>query len=391
MSRYDGDVLTTEQGSGTDATTTEPAQPTQSDKPLRAEGEPSSTDAASTVSTASTVAPTDPATEVKPEEAAKPEGPTEEEITAAVQGFKYLIEGKPAEGDEPAVPGILEDDGRDTTSGHLSEELKSKVKAAYATLPGGTGKGAARPQVREYIESLVAQGIESMDVGLARTAFIIKTDCLTARGAQGAGVVKAPVDPTEQHVKHIVALFLAAFLVETPEGVEDDWANKANARAAELRPALAEYATWLHNKDENKPEEPDAPEEIKLAGKIATGRGTRTSVPRQKKDGTVGTASTSTRGTYSGPKRDILKHVNEFFAGKPADYVALIGEVAKFSSAEYGTDNPSSGAVSSRVWPLNGGKSNLPGYDQVMKDGKKAVRRAAVVPVQAQPVAAPAA
>jgi hypothetical protein len=306
-------------------------------------------------------------------EATKTEGPTEAEITAAVDGFKALIEQ------------VLVADGRDTASGHLTEELKSQVRTAYVNLPAGASKSSARPQVKDYVEAKLGEGIDTMDVTLARTMFIIKTDCLTARGTGGGPTVaRQALDPTVAHIQEIVALYLAPYLKATPEGLDEDWAARANTRAEELHGQLADYATWLHGDPETRGDEPDVADEVKAAGRIAQGRQSRARKAAAT-DGSTSSTSTGTRGSYTGPKRNIGNHVNQFFDTKPVGYVALIGEIAKFQSAEYGEDRPSSGAVNARVWPNSGGPSTLAGIQQATKDGKKAAVRVPTTPSTTQP------
>lgn len=323
---------------------------------------------------------------------AKPAGPTEAEVNEAVEKFQALIQGTPqvdAEGNPVTVDdgegnqrpvfqgdGVLDHEGRDTSTGHLSDALKEQIRTAYVALPAGSSKNSARPRVKEYIERLLGEAIEAMDTPAARTMFQIKNECLTARGSTSPSVAKVEVSPTEAHIARVVAMYLAPYLIPVPDGLDEGWAKTANTRAEELAGQVQGYATWLHADPDTRGDEPEVADEVKAAGRIATGKATR--AVRAKKDGESGTTSTRTGAGYSGPKRDIAKHVNEFFDSKDAGYVALLGEIAKFQSNEYGDDRPSPGAISARIWPTNGGPSTLAGIEQVTREGKKAARRVAV-------------
>jgi|SRR5688572_18393563 len=315
-------------------------------------------------------------TEAAQTEAEKPAGPTEEEVKAAVRGFQeYLVGDKFLDGEGDTAPGeveggVLVSDERDTGTGVLSDKLKGEIKQKYIDLPAGQGKDSARQQVKEWVKGLIEQSIVGLAGERARTFFLIQSECLNAKGANtGTGAVVKQVDPVEDYINEVVALYLAPYLLAKPDDA-GDVSTKVNARAEELSKHLAGYATWLHADAETRGDEPEVPDEVRRAGRIATGKTTRTAGTRKR---ATASGDGTPRATYNGPRRDVAKHVAEFFGGEVGK-VALMGEIAKFQSAEYGNDRPSSGAVTARIWPTSGNASTIPGVEAVMKDGKKAAR-----------------
>lgn len=311
---------------------------------------------------------------------AKPAGPTEEEIAAAVRGFQeYLVGAEYLDADpgNEVEGGILVSDERDPGTGVLSDALKTEIKQKYIDLPAGQGKDSARQQVKEWVKSLIEASIVTLAGERARTFFLVQSECLNAKGAgagTGSAVVKQ-VDPVEEYVNEVVALYIAPYLLPKPEGTPDDVTAKVNARAEELFKHIAPYSQWLYGDPEQRGDEPEVPDEVRRAGRIATGKATRAASTRKRAASGSGEATTSTpRASYNGPRRDVAKHVAEYFAGQPSGYVALMGEIAKFQSTEYGDDRPSSGAVTARIWPTSGNASTISGVEAVMKDGKKAAR-----------------
>ena len=301
-----------------------------------------------------TQAPAQPAEATATEVEAKPAGPTQEEVDAAAQSFKDLLD-EVLSGDA--------DGERDVATGHMSESLKQRIKQAYGDLPAGNTKTAARNQVKAYVNEKLTSIMDSdePDIFAARTLFVVQNDLLVATGGPSATIAKAPVDPTEAFVASITALYLAPNFVEVPEGVAADWATRVDNKAAELRDAegTTAYLAWV-NGDTSPVSEEDATEKrgpepevdpiIKQAVAISRGKGVgRTTRPR-KASGASGTP----RAAHTGPKRDVGKHIAEAFADKPVGTWMSIGDITKFESVEYGGPAVSQGAVSARVYAEKG-------------------------------------
>lgn len=243
-------------------------------------------------------------------------------------------------------------DQRDATVGTMSDEVLRTVTNAYTSLDGGPKvKNAAK----KYVQAQMTDAMNQMSqegVVLARAYFQIQEEALVAkRAAKGTGErrVREPVNPTEAFVERAASLALAAELVgaEVPEGVDDDWLDKANTRVAELQSGdeIDTYRTWLLNDAEDKGDAPEVSPIVIAAVKLALGR---TAKPGKK------IRPASSGSTYTGERRDVGKHITEAFDGKASGTFLLVSEIAKFASNEYGDDRPSSGAVSARLFPPSG-------------------------------------
>lgn len=318
----------------------------------------------------------------QPAAEAKPAGPTEEEIKAAVEKFGEVLD---------EVTGVkVKDDGsvdatvggeREATTGAISEELKSRVQSAFATLPRGTTKSSARPQAKDLVDARLLAAMDQMNMPLARTLFTIQQDCLTVRGAggEGGGIVAKPVDPTEDFVNRVTAHSLAAYALVPGEDVAADWPTRVEALVGELAGQVRPYVDYLVEvgayealDDEAKekatePAEPETHDLVKTAVKISQGRGTGVRRPRKA----AGEGGTSTpRAPYTGNRRSVAKHIEEAFANKATGTWMSIAEIAKFESAEYAGDKVSQGAVSARIYAPGG--CTIAGIaPQENADGKK--------------------
>lgn len=299
--------------------------------------------------------------EAKPE---APAGPTQAEVDAAAASFKALLD-EVLSGDA--------DGERDVATGHMSESLKQKIKQAYVDLPPGTSKTSARTQVKAYVTEKLTTIMDSdePDIFAARTLFVVQNDLLVATGGPSATIAKTPVDPTEAFVASVTALYLAPNFVEVPEGVADDWASRVDAKAGELRDAEAtrEYLAWVtgdtspvsdEDPTEKRGPEPEVDPIVKSAVAISRGKALGR-VARPRKAGSASGASTATRQAYTGPKRDVGKHIAEAFADKPVGTWMSIGDITKFESQEYGGPAVSQGAVSARVYAEKG--CTVPGIE----------------------------
>lgn len=306
-------------------------------------------------------------------ETKKDEGPSAEEIKAAVDQFNTLVSEQV--------------ETRDRATGELTAEATSIVKVAYAALPSASAKTKARASLDEGMRNALAK---DLDATKARAFMTLSQEVKTT--GRSESVAKAPVDPTEEHVNKVTAMYLASSLVDVPEGVGDDWVNKVqelgNALAPEVqayKAFLAQHEAWVaahaawESADEatrgDEPEEPKAPEvhEVVLnAAKIARGRGLggRT---RKVASGTAKASTGSTAG-YSGPRRNVKAHIKAAFEGKPVGTFLKISEIAGANSAEYGDDHPSSGAVTAS---LESAKFDVVGIQPDSENGVKGARKVA--------------
>jgi len=294
-------------------------------------------------------------TEVKAEEA-KPEGPSKEEIEAATKAFEEVVNA--------AV------ESRDKATGELSVDEITKVKTVYAALPATSAKTKARNALEEGMRNALAK---DLDAPKAR-AYMLLGQEVKSTGSRET-VAKAPVDPTEEHVNKVTAMYLASSLVEVGEGVAEDWVVKVQELGNSLAPEvqaykkyLADFAAWEANTAEDKgdaPKEPEVNQVVLNAAKIAHGRG----MTRPRKASTGGTSAKASSGpSYSGPRRNVKEHIRQVFASKPVGTFLKISEIAGGDSTEYGEDHPSSGAVTAS---LESSKFDVAGIQADSQNGIK--------------------
>lgn len=247
-----------------------------------------------------------------------------------------------------------EDVDRDT--GHLHEGLKAPVAKAYADLPGAKGKNAGKAYLQEKMQQGMLDGVE--DPGqyiVARSYLQLFKEVPKDAGAKpaGGGQPTVVVDPTEAFVARIAALLIAPNLTTVPEGVTEDWKDKAKAKAHELQGQVQSYRNWLtenaSKSDEDKSAKPEVDAIVEAAAKVASGRAAG-KAPRKAAAAAAGGTPTSTGATYSGPRRNVVEHIRQAFEGHPVGHWMSNAEIAKFQSTEYGDDRPSSGAVSARLF-----------------------------------------
>lgn len=304
---------------------------------------------------ASTEAPaTEPPAEATAQ--AEPAGPTPEEIEAKFKAFT-----------EAVTEAVNE---RDTSTGMIPEQFVGKVKLAYSELPLPKTKTAARGHLDENMKSALGKDLDAakakayMDLGQE-----VKTTAATRET-----VVRPPVDPTQAHVEKVAAFYLAVSMIPVGEGVDPSWTQKVQELSKSLSGDVAawteyqkQHDAWLTQVEalkegEARPEEPQAPEVSQVvvnAAKISRGRGVTATRPRKATGtGTATSTSATPRAAYTGVRRDVKKHIASAFADKPIGTFLKIGLIAKHTSAEYGDDHPSSGAVTAS---LNSAKFNVAG------------------------------
>lgn len=236
----------------------------------------------------------------------------------------------------------------DTSTGELPEASIAKVNEAYRAVEGNAGKAAAR----KFLEDSMLEAVGKLDAVKARGYSDLRANLSTAGGKSSAG--RTPADPTAAFVQRVASLRLALHIVEAdrPEGVEDSKIEEAVAGASELVEAQRAY---LADESEDKGDGPELTPLVRAAFKAASGKAT---------------GGSRSGGNSGGVRRDIGKHIASAFAEVEVGTFLTIAEIAKHKSAEYeGTDGPSQGAISARLFPT----TTVEGVEPVEKgavDGK---------------------
>lgn len=252
------------------------------------------------------------------------------------------------------------------------------VGTQYRKLEGQKAKNRAKEHIEESIRASIGSGNYSPTEAMRRArAFVEIRNALATATASKSSAPKEPVDPTVGYANRLATLKLALSIVgnEVPDGAD---ADKANEQADELVSSLADdvekLRAWQTSDAEDKGDSPEVSPVVKAAFKVASG----------KAAGGGRTSSGGGGATYSGPRRSVAKHIQEYMADKPVGHFAKISEIAKFDSAEYGSgaDHPSQGAVTAKLFTSDGApkeKHGVEGVEPVDKDGDtpKGVRKVA--------------
>lgn len=302
---------------------------------------------------------------------------TPEEIAAEKAAAK---EAKRAEAESAtkefiaAVEAAVTDEGVDPSTGTIPQGLVSAVTTAYTKIPGSHRK-AAKDYLTEKMQDSMTKGVEDPALFMRARSYLDLLKAVQALQApKGEGVVKAPVNPTEALLNRVVPALLAAHLIIPDEGVDANWTDQANAKAQALADQVKTYRAYLIENagkvgDERAPE-PEVDPLVIAAAKMAAGKAGTVRKPKAPKgDGTPRVSD--------GTRRDVAKHIYEYFADKEIGHWASIAEIAGFNSEEYGSgaDHPSSGAVTARLFPKSG-NCTLEGVVPDARD-KKGARKVA--------------
>jgi hypothetical protein len=255
---------------------------------------------------------------------------------------------------------------RDETTGVVPEANVSEVVVAYRQIKGAAGKRAAK----EIVDEAMKEAMREANLSVARANLSISEKLVA--GPSGGGSSKSstprePVDPTEAFVELAAGLRLATTLVgnTAPEGVAEDWQEKAKEKVDDAFGDAETFLAWLQSEDEGKGDEPEVPAFVKAAVKLALGKSAR-----------VGTArARATGGGYSGERRDVAKHIQSAFADVAEGTFLAVAEIRNHKSEEYGNDAPSAGAISARLFPRNG-KVTIEGVEPATQNGKKGAVKA---------------
>lgn len=302
------------------------------------------------------------------EKSAEPTGPTDEEIKKALSDFEAL-----------AAAAV---ETRDKNTGDMPADEVTKVREAYAALPTTPAKTRARNGLQEAMKAAL---VKERAADKARAYLTLGEEVKSAAKATRETVAKAPVDITAEHVARVTSLYLSTGFVDVPEGVDASWADQVNNKASALMGEVgtykayqAELAKWQAADEATRGDEPKAPEVdpiVVSAYRIARGRPTSPG----RKPGTAKAASApkTTGAGYSGPRRSVKAHIQSAFASVPVGTFLKIAEIANHTSAEYGSDHPSSGAVSAALFPPSGKPSSIEGLQATEEGGVKGARKVA--------------
>lgn len=272
-------------------------------------------------------------------------------------------------------------------NGELAPEDSKALRQAYAELPAIPGKSFARGYAEDQTRNALS------DTSDAEAAFrvaqmwskVSKDQKEDAPKQRAPRVAKPKVSPTELAVNKLASLKMAVAWIETnPESVvdvaegddpiEDEFAELADDKVEELREQLEAYVEWLDmevEEGEDKPEfeetfgEPVDPV-VRDAAKVA-----RQKVRRGRSGGGGGS-------TWTGPRRNIGKHIQEVFDQVEIGTFLTVSEIVNLKSEEYGDDKPSSGAVANRLFPPSGSETTVEGVEPgTNEDGRQGATKIA--------------
>lgn len=297
-------------GTRNDSTTTENPTTTTEEEATVSTTETENTEATEAIETE---APETPAAEAKPEE--KP---------IDLSGFQSVVAEAVASADE--------------STGEVPEAPQSTVTQAYRQLDGAKAKNAAKAWVNEQMKNHMNEG--NLPVAVA---YMQLGDKALVAGASGkAAKERVPADPTEAFVQKVATLSLAYGLAtqNVPEGVSEDWNDKVQALVNESFDGAQSLLAWVQNDAEDKGDEPEATALVRNSVKLSLGKSAK-----------AGKAASGGGASYSGDRRDTLKHIVNAFEGKESGTFLKIAEIVNTPSDEYGTDKPSPGAISARLFP----------------------------------------
>jgi hypothetical protein len=236
----------------------------------------------------------------------------------------------------------------DGEGGFTDEAAMQPILAAYAALADAKAKSAAR----KWLETDMKEKMGTGKAGFvpARTNMLVRNALSAAKAPKAPKepkAPKAPVDPTEAFLDQYCAARVAVGVIagQAPEGIAENWLEQARERIAGSQAAAQAYQAYLVDESEGKVVPEGTPAFVVAGFKIADGK----AAGKPKKSGT----RAATSGGYSGPSRDVLAHIRSAFEGKSVGDVLSVGEIRNATSAEYGDDRPSQGAISARI---NGAK-----------------------------------
>lgn len=269
-------------------------------------------------------------------------------------------------------------EARDTSTGVVPEAQISAVNATYRELDGAKAKANAKKLVGEGMKT----ALNAMDLTTARAYMNLQEKLSAAGGGTKAAAEKPPADPTEALAQQFAVLQLANANVSIAETIDraklQELIDKLVSEAGDKVSAYITYLSTETPEGEDEPEEPNVEGYVKNAAKLALGRSAKAGAAKAKASG----GGTSSGTSYSGPRRDVAKHIQSAFANLETGKFLTIAQIADHKSDEYtaadGTfDKPSQGAISARLFPSGEGKKcTVEGVEPTTADGKKGARKA---------------
>lgn len=283
-------------------------------------------------------------------EAPATETPAEPDLTAFTEALDAAIES------------------RDSTTGDVPEANVEPVVLAYRKLDGLKAKNAAKRLVEEAMKTAMTDS----NLSLARANLEISKRLTSGPVSSGSSTREPakPVDPTEAYVELVSGLVLAAQLVQEaqPEGVAESWAEQVQTQVSEAGEKAEAFRAWFTSDAEDKGDAPETPAFVQAAVKLALGKSAKVGATRRA----------SSASPFTGERRDVGEHIKSAFEGVEVGTFLTVAEIRKHTSAEYGQDSPSAGAVSARLFPKSG-KVTIPGVEPGTNDkGVKGATKVAV-------------
>lgn len=231
----------------------------------------------------------------------------------------------------------------DLTVGSLPEDTAAKAVEAYQALSGIIAKNMAR----DWVEQQMMAGVDAGDLPRAKVYMELGPQLKASAKRAATPRVATPADPRDQIpflAARVAELDLARQLIEFPAEVEEledsseEIANQATDLYNNHFADTQEYMAYLKDGSDEEDTEPEVPDFVKNAARLALGLAVKAKNRRKNKT-----------GGERAPRRNPRAHIDQVFADKPVGTFMKVGEIAAAASEEYGTDRPSPGAITSNL------------------------------------------
>jgi len=232
-------------------------------------------------------------------------------------------------------------------NGQLEVADLHAATTAYVNLTGGLKlRNAARDWVQTKMTECMVNGRSLKDPTEKMAKFDEASAINEVYIAIMAGPQAAPTDPRLVLAEQVAVLDIAraAVIAHTEATVEAVQGWTPIFDDDQLAEQVASLVEFLGRDPESDTPEPDLSDTAKIALGVIQGKGTK----KAGKKASTGSSNKGSTATYSGPRRSILAHIAEVL---PADGSwVTVQQIAKGSSAEYGDDHPSAGAINAALF-----------------------------------------